>query len=79
MIAVEKVEAPADLRWPDVLTLEETAERLRISRPTLLELAARGEIPCQRVGKQWRFHRDAVLAWLAGERRVSHSNRRKAS
>ena len=61
----------------EVLTLEETAALLRISRPTLFELIKRREIPCRKVGRAWRFHRESVIAWLAGIDRVSRSRRKK--
>jgi len=57
------------------LTLREAAALLRVSRPTLLELAKRSHVPCQRVGRQWRFSRVAVLHWLSGNVRVSRSGR----
>lgn len=57
----------------EVLTLEEACELLRISRPTIFELIKRGEIPCRKVGRIWRFHRPAVLDWLEGKPRVSRS------
>lgn len=49
-----------------ILTLEEMADFLRINRVTLLELVRRKNIPARQVGKQWRFSRDHVLAWLSG-------------
>ncbi len=61
----------------EILCLDETARFLRISRPTLLELAKRKQIPARQVGVQWRFHREALLDWLAGNDRVSHSRRKK--
>jgi excisionase family DNA binding protein len=57
---------------PETLTVVEVATMLRVSRPTILALAASGQIPARRVGKQWRFSRASLLKWLQGERRVSH-------
>jgi len=57
-----------------IVTFQEAAGLLRISRPTLLELLKRGVIPARKVGRCWRFHRDALLAWVAsGDSRVSRS------
>jgi excisionase family DNA binding protein len=47
-----------------VLTIQELAEYLKISRSTLYKLAQEGKVPGQKVGKHWRFHRGAVDAWL---------------
>lgn len=50
---------------PDVLTLEELAELLRVDADAVQQLAERGELPGRRLGSDWRFARAAVLAWLA--------------
>lgn len=50
---------------PAVLTLEEVAELLRVETPVVEELADAGQLPGRRVGGEWRFAREAVLAWLA--------------
>lgn len=47
-----------------VLTVQEAAELLRVEPPVVQELAEAGELPGRMVGGQWRFSRDAVLAWL---------------
>jgi excisionase family DNA binding protein len=54
---------PADQR-SSVLTIDELAEYLKISKSTLYKLAQEGSIPGQKVGKHWRFHKDAVDEWL---------------
>lgn len=51
----------------EALTLREACSFLKISRPTLLELANRQKIPCRKVGRQWRFLRSALADWLAGK------------
>lgn len=50
---------------PDtVLTIEELAEYLKLSKSTLYHLARRGDFPGQKVGRHWRFHRAAIDDWL---------------
>jgi excisionase family DNA binding protein len=51
---------------PEVLTLSEVAELLKVDLKTVDELAERGELPGRRLGDEWRFARVAVLEWLAG-------------
>ena len=51
---------------PEVLTAGEAAALLRIGEPELREAAERGELPGRRIGSEWRFSRDALIAWLAG-------------
>ncbi|MCK5232886.1 MAG: helix-turn-helix domain-containing protein [Gammaproteobacteria bacterium] len=48
-----------------VLTIEELAAYLKVSKSTLYKLAQNGEIPSQKVGKHWRFRRDIIDQWLA--------------
>lgn len=49
---------------PEVLTLDEAAELLRVDRTDVTELLEAGDLPARRVGTQWRLSRSAVLAWL---------------
>lgn len=63
---------PAD----SVMTIVELAKYLKISRSTLYKLAQEGKLPGQKVGRHWRFHRDAVDAWLKTTTPVgSHAER----
>jgi excisionase family DNA binding protein len=50
-----------------VLTIDDLASYLKISKSTLYKLAQEGALPGQKVGKHWRFHRDAVDDWLRTE------------
>ncbi|CAD5369824.1 exported hypothetical protein [Rubrivivax sp. A210] len=52
---------------PDVLTLEETAQLLRLPAPAVLDLARSGGLPGRSLAGQWRFSRAALLDWLKGE------------
>ena len=54
---------PAD-QGSSVFTIEELAKYLKISKSTLYKLAQEGSIPGQKVGKHWRFHKDAIDQWL---------------
>jgi excisionase family DNA binding protein len=50
---------------PPVMTPDEVAEYLRIPKASLYKLAQQGRIPCQKVGKHWRFHKPALEQWLS--------------
>src|SRR5919201_4752764 len=50
---------------PDVLTPEQLAALLQVDEETVRSLAARGGLPGRKVGRHWRFSRQAVLDWLA--------------
>lgn len=51
---------------PEVLNLKEAARFVRVSERTLREKAKACQVPCQRVGREWRFLRKALEDWLAG-------------
>jgi excisionase family DNA binding protein len=50
---------------PDVLTVDQLAELLQVDAKTVRSLAAKGELPGRKLGRHWRFSRQAVLDWLA--------------
>ena len=50
----------------EVLNLKEAAEFMRVSQRTLRKRANGGQVPGQRVGREWRFLRRALEDWLAG-------------
>ncbi len=60
---------------PEILTVEEVAEWLRVNRKTVYEAASRDEIPCRKIGRILRFSREAVVQWLTGQGRVSTRKR----
>jgi len=50
----------------EVMTIEELADYLKISKSTLYKLVQDGGMPAQKVGKRWRFHKHAIDEWLKG-------------
>ncbi|MCB9610227.1 MAG: helix-turn-helix domain-containing protein [Polyangiaceae bacterium] len=48
----------------DVLTVAELAEYLKVPKSTIYKLAQDGKLPGQKVGKHWRFKKDAIDRWL---------------
>lgn len=49
---------------PEVMTIDELAVYLQVSKSSLYKLAQDGKVPGQKVGRHWRFHRAAIDAWL---------------
>jgi excisionase family DNA binding protein len=47
-----------------VLTIDELAAYLKVSKSTLYKLAQEGNVPGQKVGRHWRFRKDTIDAWL---------------
>ena len=53
-----------DERLGGVMTIDELSDYLRISRSTLYKLAQEGRVPCKKVGRHWRFRKQAIDRWL---------------
>src|SRR6266536_2879636 len=49
----------------EILTPAQLAGLLQVDEETVVGMAERREIPARKVGEEWRFAREAVLAWLA--------------
>lgn len=50
----------------DVLTAGEVARWLRVPKSTLYKLYQERKIPAKKVGRHWRFDREAIRGWFAG-------------
>src|SRR5207247_9873724 len=49
---------------PEVLTLEEVADYLRVPKRAVERAVRRGDIPGRRIEDTWRFLRAAIDEWL---------------
>lgn len=47
-----------------VLTIDDLADYLKIPKSTLYKLARAGKVPGQKVGRHWRFRKEAIDRWL---------------
>ncbi len=54
-----------DADRPEVMNVEEVADLLRVSNQTVYNLARSGKLPAAKVGREWRFRRDEILAVLS--------------
>ena len=48
------------------MTTKEVAEYLKLHEITVCKYAAEGKIPAIRIGRGWRFDKDAIDRWIAG-------------
>jgi len=48
----------------EFLTVEEVAEYLRLPLSTVYKLAQDNKLPGFKVGKHWRFRKDAIQEWI---------------
>lgn len=49
----------------EILNLEQATEVLGVSEKTLIKLLREEHIPARKIGREWRFSRDALISWLA--------------
>ncbi len=58
----------------EFMTLDEVADYLRVTTKTVYRLLEKSAIPATKVGRQWRFDRDAIDAWLRQNSRKAGGN-----
>jgi excisionase family DNA binding protein len=51
----------------EILTIEEAADYLKIGKRSIYKLAKDGKIPGKKVLNKWRFEKDSLRAWVAGD------------
>ena len=49
---------------PTYLTARDVQELIRVDRSTIYRMAESGRLPAIKIGRQWRFPRDAIHEWL---------------
>ena len=49
----------------EYMTLEEVANYLRVNKKTIYRMIDKRAIPTVKVGRQWRFSKNSVDAWLS--------------
>ena len=49
---------------PDIMTVQEVADLLRVSERTVYDWATNGQIPCGKLGTAWRFKRSEIENWI---------------
>jgi excisionase family DNA binding protein len=57
------------------LTTDELLDYLHINLRTIYRLIKAGKIPAVRVGRQWRFRKRDIDAWLTGHRKIGERPR----
>jgi len=53
-----------DLDQNPILTMDDLAVYLKVSKSTLYKLVQEGTVPGHKVGKHWRFRRSTIDQWL---------------
>lgn len=58
------------------LTIDEVLGYLKVTSRTIYRLIRNGDLPAMRVGRQWRFRRQDLDAWIERQRLSSpHTDR----
>ena len=53
---------------------KELADYLKLHAITICKYAANGQIPAMRIGRVWRFDKEAIDAWIIrGQRETQHT------
>ena len=59
----------------DVFSINELGDYLKIPKSTLYKLVREGKIPAQKVGRHWRFHKEAIARWLGNRKEAVEPER----
>ena len=55
-------------KQPDtILTIDELASYMKLSKSSLYHFARAGKVPGVKVGRHWRFHKEAIDAWVKNQ------------
>lgn len=49
----------------DILNLEEACEFLSVSERTLIKLLREEHLPARKIGREWRFGKQALINWIS--------------
>lgn len=59
----------------EILTLEEASQLFGVSVKTFIKLLREEKVPARKIGREWRFSREALIDWLsAGDSQVYSSS-----
>jgi len=58
----------------EIWTVVEVAAYLCVCEATIYKLVREKKIPGTRIGRSWRFQREAVVQWLENQSRVADRN-----
>ena len=55
----------------DIMTVDEVAEYLKVSKKSIYRLVKSGKLPAKKVLNKWRFRRELIQEWISSENQVS--------
>jgi len=61
----------------EIMNIRDLAAYLKLSRSTLYQLSQQGRIPCTKVGKSWRYHKEVIDAWIKDREGINSASKSK--
>lgn len=58
----------------DILNIEQAIEFLGVSEKTLIKLLREEHVPARKIGREWRFSREALIGWLSSGDSIDYIN-----
>lgn len=58
-----------------ILNVEQAVEFLGVSEKTLIKLLREEHIPARKIGREWRFSKEALIRWLASGDSCNYINK----
>jgi PTS system nitrogen regulatory IIA component len=65
------------MKQPEIMTVQEVADLLRVSERTVYDWATNAQIPCGKLGTAWRFKRSEIEHWI--DRNLAEKKHAEAS
>jgi excisionase family DNA binding protein len=59
---------PSQPKPPSLLTARQVAELLQWNRYTVIKKAEKGDLPGFKMGREWRFRQEDIVAWIETKR-----------
>ena len=59
----------------EILNLQEASVFLQVGERTLLKLLREENVPGRKIGREWRFSREALLTWLSEGDSIEYINK----
>jgi excisionase family DNA binding protein len=63
---IRKLREFGEYDMPQIMTTKELAKYLKLHEITICKYAAEGKIPAIRIGRVWRFDKEAIDKWIGG-------------
>ncbi len=60
----------------NIITLDQVAQMLKVHPSTIYRMVKKGQIPCFKIGSDWRFNVESIERWLGDREAVGEANHR---